>query len=342
MHYLVTGGSGYFGSLLLCRLLERDGQCRVFDINDADDRPVNVEFLQGDIRDYAAIRAACEGIDVVHHNVAQVPLAKDRHLFESVNVQGTENLLKAALDAGCHKVIYTSSSAVYGIPERNPVTETMIPQPREDYGRAKLEGEQLCQRFAGQGLDVSIIRPRTIIGHGRLGIFQILFEWIREGVNVPVLGRGDNVYQFIHADDLAEACILAGESAGPAVYNCGTDRYGTMREVLEGLIAHAGTRSRVKSVPMNLAILGMKITSTLGLSPLGAYHALMYGRSMYFDITRARTELGWQPKYSNEEMFAQSYDWYLANRERVLATTGGSHHRRPVKQGILRLLQWVL
>jgi len=85
-----------------------------------------------------------------------------------------------------------------------------------------------------------------------------------------------------------------------------------MREVLEGLIAHACTLSKVKSVPMNLAIMGMKITSTLGLSPLGAYHALMYGRSMYFDITKARTELGWQPKYSNEEMFAQSYDWYLA------------------------------
>ncbi len=342
MRYLVTGGSGYFGSLLLRKLLERNGQCRVFDINDADDRPQNVEFLQGDIRDYAAIRAACEGIDVVHHNVAQVPLAKDRYLFESVNVQGTGNLLKAALEAGCHKVIYTSSSAVYGIPERNPVTETMIPQPRESYGRAKLEGEQLCQRFNHQGLDVSIIRPRTIIGHGRLGIFQILFEWIREGANVPVLGRGDNIYQFIHADDLAEACILAGERAGPAVYNCGTDRYGTMREVLEGLIAHAGTPSKVKSVPMNLAIMGMKITSTLGLSPLGAYHALMYGRSMYFDITKARTELGWQPKYSNEEMFAQSYDWYLDNRERVLAASGGSHHRRPVKQGILRLLQWVL
>jgi len=172
MRYLITGGSGYFGSLLLRKLLERNDQCRVFDINDADDRPENVEFLQGDIRDYAAIRAACEGIDVVHHNVAQVPLAKDRYLFESVNVQGTGNLLKAALEAGCHKVIYTSSSAVYGIPERNPVTETMIPQPRESYGRAKLEGEQLCQRFNHQGLDVSIIRPRTIIGHGRLVFFR--------------------------------------------------------------------------------------------------------------------------------------------------------------------------
>ena len=72
-------------------------------------------------------------------------------------------------------------------------------------------------------------RPRTIMGHGRLGIFQILFEWIREGYNIPVLGRGDNVYQFVHADDLAEACILAAARPGPTTYNCGALRPGTMR-----------------------------------------------------------------------------------------------------------------
>ena len=91
-----------------------------------------------------------------------------------------------------------------------------------------------ARRFAPdtprRGLDVSIIRPRTIMGHGRLGIFQILFEWIRTGYNVPVLGRGDNVYQFVHADDLADACILAAARPGVATYNCGTDRFGTMRE----------------------------------------------------------------------------------------------------------------
>jgi nucleoside-diphosphate-sugar epimerase len=218
----------------------------------------------------------------------------------------------------------------------------MVPLPQEAYGRAKLEGEKLCRRYAEQGLDVSIVRPRTIMGHGRLGIFQILFEWIRLGYNVPVLGRGDNRYQFVHADDLAEACIRAGEREGPSLYNCGADRFGTMREILEHLCDHAGTGSRVRSVPMGLAVAGMKITSVVGLSPLGAYHALMYGRSMYFDTTKARTQLGWRPNYSNNEMFDQSYDWYLANREQVLAAGTGSHHRRGVKQGVLALVRFVL
>lgn len=339
---LVTGGSGYFGSLLVRCLLERGYRCRVFDINDADDRPAEVDFCRGDIRDLPAIRKACEGVDMVLHNVAQVPLAKDRHLFESVNVQGTENLLQAGKAAGVRKIVYTSSSAVFGAPKSNPVTEQTEPTPGDSYGQAKYEGEKLCRRFIDQGLDVTMIRPRTILGHGRLGIFQILFEWIREGANIPVLGRGDNLYQFVHADDLADACIRAGERPGPAIYNCGAERFGTMREGLEALCRHAGTASRVKSLPMAPTVWAMKLTSAIGISPLGAYHALMYGRSLYFDITKAKTELSWQPRYSNEEMLTDSYEWYLKNRDKVLSAHGGSHHRSAVKQGVLRLVKWFL
>lgn len=338
--YLVTGGSGYFGSLLVERLGR--GRCRIFDINDAEDRHPDTEFRQGDIRDPDAINAAMQGIEAVFHNVAQVPLAKDRSLFRTVNIDGTRNMLEAARRNGATKIVYTSSSAVFGAPKSNPVTEETVPSPGESYGLAKYEGELLCQRYVQEGLDVSIVRPRTIMGHGRLGIFQILFEWIRQGRNVPVLGAGDNVYQFIHAEDLADACILAAHRRGPRTYNCGASRFGTMREVLEALCRHAGTGSKVRSVPMAPAVWGMKVTSALGLSPLGAYHALMYGRSMYFDISRATRELDWQPRWSNDEMFIQSYEWYCDNRDKVLQGHGASHHRSAVKQGVLALLGWVL
>ena len=291
---LVTGGSGYFGSLLVRKLLQHQQTVRVFDLNDADDRPGEVDFVQGDVRDSAAVRRALDGVDTVYHNVAQVPLAKDRDLFESVNVGGTEILLHSSVSAGVKKIVHTSSSAVFGVPKTNPVTEETLPTPGEAYGRAKLAAEELCKRYAADGLDVTIIRPRTILGHGRLGIFQILFEWIREGTNVPVLGSGDNVYQFVHADDLAEACILAGRRPGPAIYNCGAE-LGTMRAALEALCRHAATGSRVKSVPMAPAVMAMKVTSALGLSPLGPYHALMYGRSLYFDISRTRRNSAGSP-----------------------------------------------
>jgi len=340
--HLVTGGAGYFGSLLVERIAATGTRVRIFDVNDADERPAGAEMMRGDIRDPQAVRRAVEGAAVVHHNVAMVPLAKDKDAFWSVNRDGTRHLLEAALAAGTRKVVSMSSSAVFGAPSRNPVDDSTVPHPQEDYGRAKLAAEELCHDFAARGLDVTIIRPRTIMGHGRLGIMQILFEWVRQGKNIPVLGRGDNLYQFVHADDLADAAIKAAARAGAATYNVGAGDFGTMRETLEGLVRHAGTGSRVVSVPMSPAVAMMKLTSRAGLSPLGAYHSLMYGRAMYFDLTRTRRELGWEPRFGNVEMFCDSYDWYLGHREEVLGRHGASHHRSPVKQGILRAVGWGL
>src|SRR5438874_849662 len=115
-----------------------------------------------------------------------------------------------------------------------------------------------------------------------------------------------------------------------------------MREALENLCRHAGTGSRVRSVPMWPAVLAMNLASIVGLSPLGPYHALMYGRSLYFDIAKAESELGWRPRWSNVDMFIQSYEWYLRHREDVLRGKAGSRHRSAVRQGALALAKWVL
>ncbi|MBU6337893.1 MAG: NAD-dependent epimerase/dehydratase family protein [Acidobacteria bacterium] len=331
---LVTGGSGYFGSLLAAMLLERGYRVRTLDISDDDDRPAEIEFFHGDIRDPDLVARACRGSDVVFHNVAQVPLARDPEAFRSVNIGGTRVLVDAALQEEAGKVVYTSSSAVFGVPAENPVTEETTPSPAEAYGRAKYDGELVCRAAASRGLDVTIIRPRTILGHGRLGIFAILFDWISQGVDVFVLGDGSNRYQFVHADDLATACILGGERPGSETYNCGATRFGTMREALEGLVEHAGTTSRVRSLPMRPAQLAMEATGRLGLTPFGPYHWIMYGRSMWFDTTKAQTELGWEPRWSNSEMFADSYDWFLGHRGQP---GGGSTHRRPAREGALAI-----
>jgi nucleoside-diphosphate-sugar epimerase len=251
---LITGGSGYFGCALRDRLRAAGEAVRVFDLVDADDRPGDVELVRGDIRDADAVRRACAGVDVVYHHVAQVPLAKDRALFTAVNVGGTQQLLRAAREAGVAKVVHTSSSAVFGIPSRNPVDGDVAPRPLEAYGQAKLEAEHAVAAAVREGLDVSIIRPRTILGHGRLGIFAILFDWVSDGRRIPVLGRGDNVYQFVHADDLASACLKAAARPGAATYNVGAESFGTMRETLEALCAHAGTGSKVVSVPSAPAV----------------------------------------------------------------------------------------
>lgn len=335
---LVTGGSGYFGSVVSELALARGDTVRIFDLNPPDSSLARADFVAGDVRDPAAIRAACEGIDIVFHNVAQVPLAKDRELFDEVNVGGTANVLVAARDARVSKVVHTSSSAVFGIPEHNPVTETSPCRPLEAYGRAKLRAELLCHDAAAAGLDVTIIRPRTVLGHGRLGVIALLFEFVADGAPVFVLGNGDNRYQLVHANDLADACLRAGDRAGASVYNIGALEFGTMRETLQALVDHAPTGSRVRSLPVAPARFTMRALASLGLAPFAPYHWLLYSESLYFDVTKARTELGWEPQHSNASMVIESYEWFLAHRYE--SDDGArSHHQSPVRMGLVRALK---
>jgi len=343
---LITGGSGYFGSILAEGALAQGDRVRIFDLNppeapseaagpDAADR---VEYVAGDVRDLDGLRAACDGVDVVLNNVAQVPLAKDRELFWSVNVTGTANVLLASRERGVSKVVHTSSSAIFGIPERNPVVEDTPGRPLEAYGKAKLEAEHLCHDAAATGLDVTIVRPRTILGHGRLGIIAVLFEFVAEGAPLYVLGRGDNRYQFVHANDLADAVLLASAREKPTTYNIGATEFGTMRETLQAVADHAGTGSRVRSLPVAPAKVGMKGLSLVGLAPFASYHWLLYAESLWFDTTKAQTELGWQPRHSNTSALIESYDWFVAHRD-ALDGEHRSHHQSPVRLGLLKVLK---
>lgn len=335
---LVTGGSGYFGEVLAGQALARGDRVRILDLNAPSANAANLEYFPGDVRDRDALFKAFADVDVVFHNVAQVPLARDKALFQSVNVVGTANVLLAARDAGVRKIVHTSSSAIFGIPESNPVTEETPGRPLEAYGRAKLEAEMLCRDAVAAGLDVTIVRPRTILGHGRLGIMAVLFEFVADGASVFVLGPGNNRYQFVHAEDLADACLRAADHPGAGVYNIGTADFGTMRETLQALVDHAGTGSEVRSLPVGPARAGMRLLAELGQAPFAPYHWLLYSESLWFDTTRARNELGWQSRHSNAQMIIESYEWFLAHRSE-LGAASGSHHQSPVRPGLLRLLK---
>lgn len=341
MKVLVTGGSGYFGSLLINRLLNKGFKVGSLDIISPIQSSKDVEFHKVDIRDLDSLKKNLSGYETIYHNVAQVPLAKNNKLFWDVNVKGTENLCRAAILAKVDKIVYTSSSAIYGVPPINPVTEKMVPLPGESYGLAKLEGEKICEHYSKKGISVSIIRPRTIMGHGRLGIFSILFDWIRQGVNIPVLNNGENIYQFVHAEDLAEACILSSNKTFQFdTFNIGALDYYSMRETLENLCAYAQTGSKVFSLPLKPIEFVMNLTSTLRLSPLSPYHSLMYGRSLYFDISKAKSELGFYPKKTTNKMFRESYDWFIENFDLLNSNQNVSPHKKPVNEAVLKILKW--
>ena len=142
---------------------------------------------------------------------------------------------------------------------------------------------------------------------------------------------------------MAIACIAAGQVGKEGVFNIGAAKFGSMRETLENLIEHAKTSSKVTSVPEKFAEFSMNITSAIGLSPLGHYHSLMYGKSMYFESQKAYKTLGFKPRYSNDEMFAETYDWYCDNRVAILSgKMAGSKHQSALRQRILQIVPYFL
>lgn len=339
MTHLVTGGSGFLGNLLARRLAARGEKVRVLDVWEDPSRPEGIEFVKGDIRDRKGVEAAMKGVEVVYHNAALVPLAKAGKAFRDVNVEGSRLVAEAAARAGVRTFVYMSSSAIFGVPTECPLRQNSEAMPGEAYGRSKLEGENAAREAcASRKICFFAVRPRTVLGPGRLGIFQILFSWIRESRSVYVLGSGNNVFQFVHALDLVEAVLLMVERGKPGNYNVGTDRYGTLREALERLILRAGSRSRVRSLPERPAVVLLAALNALRLCPLGPYHLLAYSKSIAFDLAPLHA-LGWKPRYGNDEMLWESYESFLLGNHRPGGTSASSPHRSPVKQGILKLLK---
>jgi len=338
MKHLITGGSGFLGNLIARRLHARGEHVRILDVWEDTSRPKEIEFAKCDIRDAASVARAMRDVDVVHHNVALVPLTKAGGDFWAVNVEGSRIAAEQAVKAGVKTFIHMSSSAIFGAPEC-PVTNDSPFRPVEIYGRAKLAGELAVREISEKArLPLIVIRPRTILGEGRLGIFQILFQWISENRKIYVIGDGHQKFQFAHAHDLMDAYLLAMDVGKPGVYNVGADRFGTLREALDHVIAHARSTSRVVSLPAGLTISTLRVLDWLRLSPLAPWHYLTYHKAFYFDV-QPLLQLGWKPRYSNDEMFRESYDWFVANKDRLAAEAAASPHRSVVRQRLLGLLK---
>lgn len=336
----MTGGSGFFGIALVKKLLSLGEEVRVLDREEIDESlRSKVDFRKVDIRDRDAMISALQGCDLVYHNAAVVPISKAGQDFWNINQKGTENVLEGAMREGAKRVIhYSTSSSLYGIPDSLPVTEKTAPKPLGDYGKSKYEAEKICRDYRARGLNVSIVRPRTIVGPGRLGIFQILFEWIRKGSPVYLINGGKNKLQLIGMDDLVEVSLLLKDKGDFEDFNIGAENFTTLREDLEALIKHAGTASRIISFPGFLARPALAALDFLNLSPFVDLHYKTIDKDFYFDISKAKRMLQWQPKESNQACLIKAYDWYLENSESI-DKNFGTTHRKAVKKGILSILR---
>jgi nucleoside-diphosphate-sugar epimerase len=343
MFYLVTGGAGFLG-INLCRfLLSRRHLIRSLDIAPFDYPERNaIEAMRGDIRDPGAVSRAMEGVDIVIHCAAALPLCTREEIF-STNVEGTRILLGSALRNTVSRFIHISSTAVYGIPDHHPICEPDRLQGVGPYGESKIAAEKLCEEFRLKGLCVPVLRPKSFVGPERLGAFELLYDWAHEGRSFPVLGSGNNRYQLLDVEDLCEAiylCAIGDRNLVNDTFNVAAKEFGSMRDNFQAVLDRAGHGKRVVSLPARPAIWVLKVLELLHLSPFYKWIYETAARESFVSVERIETQLGFVPRYSNRDALIRNYDWYVAHRDNIQRASGTSH-RVSWRKGALRLAKFI-
>jgi len=339
---MVTGGAGFFGGVLKRVLLDAGYRCISVDICPDEDEHPNLVKERVDIRNASELDRIfkSEPLDGVMHCAAMLAHgSEDRGNLWSSNVDGTRVLAEAMRKHGVKQLVFTSSNCLWGQGLKRPIVEDDRPNPIEIYGKSKLEGEKVLREYSD--LNSIIIRCPTIMDCGRLGLLSILFEFIDDGRRVWTVGGGRNVYQFIYAKDLANACILALDYPRSEVFNIGSDDVQPFAAVYEYVIKNSGSKSRLGSLPRTPTIAAMKLAYHLKISPLGPYHYKMIAEDFMFDTSKIKRLLGWRPTLTNEQMLWRAYQYYSENRKDIESRKDVSAHRKGAKMGVIRILKWV-
>lgn len=341
---LITGGAGFFGSILKLRLLKEGYRCISIDLVQDEFSHENLISIQGDISDRVLMKKLFSEhtFHCVFHIAAILAHDKEhKDILWASNVDATLLLHELCEKRSVNKIIFTSSNCLWAQNFSYPVPETEMPSPVEIYGKSKLEGEKILLKSDG-GVNSVIFRCPTIVDSGRLGLLTILFDFIREGRKVWAVGGGQNRYQFIYAGDLVDACLKAMTYSHTDIFNIGSDNVPTLSEVYQKVIDHSGTSARVASLPKWPILPLMKYAYWLGLSPLGPYHYKMIAEDFVFDTKKIKSSLQWNPTLTNGEMLSKAYDYYVKERDNLKQDNEGrSAHKKPASMGIIRLLKWL-
>lgn len=339
--YLVTGGAGFLGINLTRYLLARGQKVVSLDLAPFTypERDQITEVI-GDIRKPADLKRAMQGVDVVIHTAAALPLYTPQDIY-STDIEGMRNVLQAAHEAQIARVVHISSTAVYGIPDHHPLVETDKLDGVGPYGEAKVKAEEICLEYRTKGMCVPIIRPKSFVGPERLGIFALLYDWAKDGKNFPVPGSGKNRYQLLDVEDLCNAIWLVA-TGDPAkvddVFNIGAKEFTTLKADFQAVLDYAGFGKRIISIPITPMVLGLQILEKLKLSPVYKWAYGTITEDSFVSIEKAERVLSFRPKYSNKDAMIRNYQWYLAHLHEFQGQSGVSH-RVPWKQGALSIVK---
>lgn len=328
MKALVTGGTGFVGCHVARELVERGMAVRALvrsnsrrdNLNALD--PRLLEFFCGDLTDPKSLREAMQGCDTLYHVAADYRLwARDPQELYRANVQGTRDLLQAAMDAGVEKVVYTSSVGALGIPkdgtpgtEDTPVSEAdMIGH----YKRSKFLAEEEARKFAAQGLPIVITNPSTPIGERDIKptpTGQIILDFLNRKMPAYV----DTGLNLIDVRDVAVGTILAGEHGRIGERYILGNRNMKLKEMLELLADITGLPAPKVKMPYAVAYVAVGIENVvvdriLRRAPAHPFEGVKMARkTMFFDAAKAVRELG-LPQSPVRDALSRAVDWFRAN-----------------------------
>jgi nucleoside-diphosphate-sugar epimerase len=307
---LVTGGAGFVGSHLVAQLIAKGCKVRVLDnlstgkIENILPHQHDIQFIKGDIRDLNVVKAACEGIEVVLHHAAIASVAqsiKDPHSTHEVNVNGTFNILEGARYTGVKKIIFASTAAVYGVNSQFPTTEESPFNPISPYGLSKLIGEQYCELYSTlYAMDITCFRyfniygPRQNTDSQYSGVISTFFKTIISGESPILYGDGQQSRDFVHVDDVTQACLLALTlpSNGFGVYNVASGISYSVLDILNWLKRHVGHEFEIQNRPDRRGDIRHsttkidKIKTALGFEPQKQFYQGLKELYEYMDQAR--------------------------------------------------------
>jgi nucleoside-diphosphate-sugar epimerase len=260
-----------------------------------------------------------KGVDVVHHLAAafrelNVP---EKHYWD-VNVQGTRNVLEAAVAAGVKKVIYCSTCGVHGNIENPPGGEDAPIQPADYYQQTKYEAEPIALEFARKGMKVVIVRPAAIYGPGDPERFFLIYKRVASGT-FPMFGNGRTLYHPLYIDNLVDALVLTmepGRGDGQA-YLIADAEYVRIEDLIRRIARIMGVTVRIPHFPVWPVIMAGHICETVckpfGITPpIFPRRVDWYRQNRAFKIDKARRDLGYDPKVGLDEGLKRTYEWYKA------------------------------
>jgi len=315
----VTGATGFVGGYLVETLVRHGYEIKALARPASDTswlNKLNVEIVEGDIRDAAAMKKSVTGCQHVYHLAAKTTKSRlSKKEYRAYNVEGTVNVAKAALDAGVDRLVYASSVGVYGTGRNSSIDENTAPNPDSYYRETKLAGEKEVLRLHRDGgLPVVVARLGTVIGPGSLSWLEICRK-IGQG-SFRIIGAGDNYDHMVYVDDLVDGLRRCGEVKGieGRTYILAGPEPAKLREVIEIIAEKLGAdilRDRLPLAPFGIyQRIGSSVFRSFGVQLPRSHYYDLFLMGQIFRITKAKEQLGYFPKVSLRDGFHRLLDWY--------------------------------